>query len=153
MGDKKLHQAVSLFGDVLLAGTELVRKEVSLDSLQNLSNEQTDLLNILKKKGASSPGNLAVLQGVHKSAISNRLTKLMKKGLVEWENPPATADKRSKLVKLSAEGEKVIKEIDEAVYHIIENLLNDVEEEKIDNFMDILLIVKEKLNEKGDSGE
>lgn len=36
-------------------------------------------------------------------------------------------------------------------FSIIENLFNDVEEEKIDTFIEILTMAKEKLTTKGES--
>lgn len=78
--------------------------------------KQFDLLNSLMIKGPCSPGSLAVLQGVHKSAISNRIKKLLEKGLVEWDTNELESDKRSKLIKITAEGEKVINDGNAAVF-------------------------------------
>jgi MarR family transcriptional regulator, teicoplanin-associated locus regulator len=148
-----LSQAVRLFEDVLFAGIELIHKEIRHDILEHISGEQLDLLNILKKKGPCSPGSLSVWQGVHKSAISNRLNKLLNKGLVQWEESPSVSDKRSKLIKLTALGEKTVREIDDASFNLIEGLLSDIEDEKIDTFIEIFTTVKEKLKGKGDSKE
>ncbi|WP_409304906.1 MarR family winged helix-turn-helix transcriptional regulator [Peribacillus sp. SCS-155] len=153
MSRENLYQAVNLFGDVLFEGVEMINKEINLDILKHISREQIDLLNILKKKGACSPGSLAVSQGVHKSAISNRLTKLLNKGLIECDETSSIADKRSKLVRLTVQGEKTLQEIETAIFQKVETLLADIEDEKIDTFIDIFTTVKEKLKEKGDTKE
>ena len=63
------------------------------------------------------------------------------------------SDKRSKLIKITAEGEKVINDGNAACFSIIENLFDDVEEEKIDTFIEILTMAKEKLTIKGERKE
>src|SRR6478736_281208 len=99
----KLYQAVELFEEVLFVGTEVIHREISHNLFEHVSRQQFDLLNSLMIKGPSSPGSLAVLQGVHKSA---------------------------KLIKITAEGEKVINDGNAACFSIIENLFDDVEEKK-----------------------
>ncbi|MEH7583320.1 MarR family winged helix-turn-helix transcriptional regulator [Priestia megaterium] len=153
MTKSKLYQAVELFEEVLFVGTEVIHRELSHNLFEHVSRQQFDLLNSLMIKGPSSPGSLAVLQGVHKSAISNRIKKLLEKGLVEWDTNELESDKRSKLIKITAEGKKVINDGNAACFSIIENLFDDVEEEKIDTFIEILTMAKEKLTTKGESKE
>lgn len=88
MNEQKLCQAINLFVEVLLEGTEFVHREINQDVFKHISREQADLLKILKVKGPTSPGSLAMYQNVHKSAISNRLKKLLEKGLVQWDDGP-----------------------------------------------------------------
>lgn len=97
LNEQKLCQAINLFVEVLLEGTEFVHREINQDVFKHISREQADLLKILKVKGPTSPGSLAMYQNVHKSAISNRLKKLLEKGLVQWDDCPEKSDRRSKL--------------------------------------------------------
>lgn len=148
---RNLYQAVKLFEEVLLTGSEVISKKVDQNLFDHVSKQQFELLNTLKIKGPSSPGNLALVQCVHKSAISNRLKKLLNKGLVQWESPDANDDKRSKLVSITPQGEKLISEMDKAIFAVIEDILSNIEDEKIDTFIDIFTTVKETLIAKGDS--
>ncbi|MCG8397466.1 MarR family transcriptional regulator [Bacillus atrophaeus] len=144
MDEKKLCQAIELFAEVLFEGTEFVHREVNQDVFEHISREQADLLMILKIKGPSSPGSLAIIQNVHKSAISNRLKKLLEKGLVEWDDCQIKSDKRSKLIKITEKGEKIKEELDSAVFNALEELIDDIDDEHLDSFIEIFTIIKRK---------
>ncbi|UQZ48597.1 MarR family transcriptional regulator [Bacillus sp. PK3-037] len=144
MNEQKLCQAINLFVEVLLEGTEFVHHEVDQDVFKHISREQADLLKILKVKGPSSPGSLAMYQNVHKSAISNRLKKLLEKGLVEWDDCPVKSDKRTKRIKISENGESIIEELDSAIFHALKELMHDIDEEHLQSFIDIFTILKSK---------
>ena len=74
--DKRIQEAVSLFEEVLIYGTERVIKSVDDPLWKEYSPEQIQVLKLIHKEGEITSGRLAILQGVHKSAISNRLKKL-----------------------------------------------------------------------------
>ncbi|CUB18213.1 HTH-type transcriptional regulator TcaR [Bacillus subtilis] len=152
LNEQKLCQAINLFVEVLLEGTEFVHHEINQDVFKNISREQADLLKILKVKGPTSPGSLAMYQNVHKSAISNRLKKLLDKGLVEWDDCPAKSDKRSKLINITTSGETILEELDSAIFNALKELIDDIDEKHLNSIIEIFTILKNKFK-GGDSAE
>lgn len=145
---EKLEEAIELFQEVLIYGSEHVVKSVHVDVWDEYSPEQIQVLKILSTQGPLSNGKLAEIQGVHKSAISTRLKKLEEKGLVSSDKDPN--DQRAKIVQLTASGEEVLKKSDEAVYESIEKLfVGKVKEHEIDTFINTFRKLKDILHMKG----
>ncbi len=131
--DKRIQEAVSLFEEVLIYGTERVIRSVDDPLWREYSPEQIQVLKLIHKEGEITSGRLAILQGVHKSAISNRLKKLKEKELVDTKS---SGDKREKILVLTPQGEKVIKRSDEVLNEYIGKLLsNQVNDHEIDQFL------------------
>jgi DNA-binding MarR family transcriptional regulator len=152
LNEQKLCQAINLFVEVLLEGTEFVHREINQDVFKHISREQADLLKILKVKGPTSPGSLAMYQNVHKSAISNRLKKLLEKGLVQWDDCPEKSDRRSKLINITPSGEHILEELDSAIFNALKPLIDDIDEEHLHSIIEIFTILKSKFK-GGDSAE
>ncbi|KON83172.1 MarR family transcriptional regulator [Rossellomorea marisflavi] len=147
--DKRLIEAVELFEDVMVFGTERVLRDVEAEVWQEYSREQIQVLKLLNKNGPLPAGAIAELQCVHRSAISNRLKKLEEKGLIEIAK--AEGDHRSKLVSLTQHGRAVVKESDQAVYDYIEALFADqVEDEELDQFLQMFKKIKHILKLEGE---
>ncbi|MGN7386310.1 MarR family winged helix-turn-helix transcriptional regulator [Sporosarcina sp. SAFN-015] len=145
---EKLEEAIELFQEVLIYGSEHVVKSVNVDVWDEYSPEQIQVLKILSTQGPLSNGKLAEIQGVHKSAISTRLKKLVEKGLVASDKDPN--DQRAKIVRLTTSGEEVLRKSDEAVYESIEKLfVGKVEEHEIDTFVNTFRKLKDILHMKG----
>lgn len=145
---EKLEEAIELFQEVLIYGSEHVVKSVNVDVWDEYSPEQIQVLKILSTQGPLSNGKLAEIQGVHKSAISTRLKKLEEKGLVASDKDPN--DQRAKIVQLTSSGEEVLRKSDEAVYESIEKLfVGKVEEQEIDTFINTFRKLKDILHMKG----
>ncbi|MGG0668426.1 MarR family transcriptional regulator [Lederbergia citrisecunda] len=145
---EKLEEAIELFQEVLIYGSEHVVKSVKVDVWDEYSPEQIQVLKILSTQGPLSNGKLAEIQGVHKSAISTRLKKLEEKGLVASDKDPN--DQRAKIVQLTTSGEEVLRKSDEAVYESIEKLfVGKVEEHEIDTFVNTFRKLKDILHMKG----
>ncbi|PUB13394.1 MarR family winged helix-turn-helix transcriptional regulator [Paenisporosarcina sp. OV554] len=131
--DKRIQEAVSLFEEVLIYGTERVIKSVDDPLWKEYSPEQIQVLKLIHKEGEITSGRLAILQGVHKSAISNRLKKLKEKELVDTK---PSGDKREKILVLTQQGEMVIKRSDEVLHEYIGKLMsNQVNDQEIDQFL------------------
>ncbi|WP_201715703.1 MarR family winged helix-turn-helix transcriptional regulator [Rossellomorea arthrocnemi] len=149
--DKRLIEAVELFEDVMVFGTERVLKNVKAEVWQDYSPEQIQMLKLVNKNGPIPAGVIAELQGVHKSAISNRLKKLEEKALIEIVK--AEGDQRSKLVCLTEKGRRVVTESDQAVYAYIEALFADqVKDEELDQFLTMFRKIKSILKLEGENG-
>ena len=131
--DERIQEAVSLFEEVLIYGTERVIRSVDDPLWREYSPEQIQVLKLIHKEGEITSGRLAILQGVHKSAISNRLKKLKEKELVDTKS---SGDKREKILVLTPQGESAIKRSDEVLNEYIGKLLsNQVNDQEIDQFL------------------
>ncbi|MDX8342670.1 MarR family winged helix-turn-helix transcriptional regulator [Rossellomorea sp. YZS02] len=149
--DKRLIEAVELFEDVMVFGTERVLKNVKAEVWQEYSPEQIQMLKLVSKNGPIPAGVIAELQCVHKSAVSNRLKKLEEKNLIEIIK--AEGDQRSKLVCLTDEGHRIVRESDQAVYAYIEALFADqVKDEELDQFLTMFRKIKTILKLEGEKG-
>lgn len=138
--DKRIQEAVDLFTDVMIYGTERVIKAVDHPLWNEYSPEQMQMLKLISKEGKVTSSRLAVLQGVNKSAISNRLKKLLQNGLVRIAE---SADKRQKLLEITTAGEEALQQSNFALSSYIEKLmLEQVDDEEIDQFLRIFRKLK-----------
>lgn len=145
---EQLKEAVELFEEVMIYGTEHVMKSVDVDIWRNYSPEQIQVLKILETQGPLSNSKLAEIQGVHKSAISTRLKKLEQVGLVESSRDPL--DQRAKVVLLTEAGTEVLKISSDAVYESIEKLFADhIDEKELQSFVETFRKLKSILQFKG----
>ncbi|MFP7171100.1 MarR family transcriptional regulator [Terribacillus sp. 7520-G] len=140
----KLKEAIDLFNEVSFMATEIFHKKgAAYEVFNQISPQQVSLIKILSLSGASSPGHLAIVQQVHKSAISNRLKKLLEKGWVEWVD--SEGDKRTKLVQITEEGEKILRQAEEAIYDRFCGVFEHIADEDVETFIRIFTNVKEQL--------
>lgn len=138
--DNRIKEAVDLFIDVMIYGTERVIKKVDHPLWNEYSPEQMQMLKLIYKEGTVTSSRLAVLQGVNKSAISNRLKKLLQDELVRIAE---STDKRQKLLEITSAGEAKMRQSDAALTAYIEKLmLEQVEDEEIDQFLHIFRKLK-----------
>lgn len=144
---EKLLEAVNLFEEVMIFGTEHVIKNMDIPIWKEYSPEQIQVLKILSTYGALSSGKLATIQGVHKSAVSSRLKKLEEKGLVTSERDEN--DQRAKIIRLTSEGIEVLQTSNNAVYENIEKLFKDrIDEKELETFVETFRKLKEILQMK-----
>ena len=145
---EKLLEAVELFEEVMIYGTEHVIKNMDIPIWKEYSPEQIQVLKILLAYGTLSSGKLAEIQGVHKSAVSNRLKKLEEKGLVLSSRDEN--DQRSKVIQLTSAGKEVLKTSNDAVYAYITNIFNNqIDEAELETFVKTFRKLKEILQMKG----
>lgn len=145
--DKRIQEAVSLFEEVLIYGTERVIRSVDDPLWREYSPEQMQVLKLIYKEGEITSGRLAILQGVHKSAISNRLKKLIEKEVISIK---PSGDKREKILVLTALGETVIKRSDAVLHEYIGKLMtNKVDDQEIEQFLVTFRKLKEILKMNG----
>lgn len=124
--------------------TEIFHKKgAAYEVFNQISPQQVSLIKILSLSGASSPGHLAMVQQVHKSAISNRLKKLLEKGWVEWVD--SDGDRRTKLVQITEDGEKILRKAEESIYDRFCGLFEHIKDEDVETFIRIFTDVKNQL--------
>ncbi|PIC79937.1 MarR family transcriptional regulator [Sporosarcina sp. P18a] len=130
----QLQEAVELFEEVMIYGTEHVVKNLDVPIWKDYSPEQIHVLKILSAYGQLSSGQLAEIQGVHKSAISSRLKKLVEKDLVQSEKD--VNDQRMNRISLTEKGREVLSISNAAINESIENLLKDqIDEQELEQFI------------------
>lgn len=138
--DQRIKEAVDLFTDVMIYGTERVIKAVDHPLWNEYSPEQMQMLKLISKEGRVTSSRLSILQGVNKSAISNRLKKMLQNGLVQIAE---SADKRQKLLEITPAGEEALQQLNLALSSYIEKLmLEQVDDEEIDQFLRIFRKLK-----------
>lgn len=138
--DQRIKEAVDLFTDVMIYGTERVIKAVDHPLWNEYSPEQMQMLKLISKEGRVTSSRLSILQGVNKSAISTRLKKMLQNGLVQIAE---SADKRQKLLEITPAGEEALQQSNLALSSYIEKLmLEQVDDEEIDQFLRIFRKLK-----------
>jgi DNA-binding MarR family transcriptional regulator len=133
MKDTQIREAVQLFEEVMIYGTERILRTVDNPLWNEYSREQIQLLKLLDKEGGLTSRRLASLQNVHKSAISSRIKKLLNNQLIQIVE---TNDKREKQLELTAVGRSIVRQSDEVLTAYIHHLLADrIDEEEIEPFL------------------
>lgn len=145
--DQRIKEAVDLFTDVMVYGTEKVIKSVDHPLWKEYSPEQMQMLKLISKEKRVTSSRLAVLQSVHKSAISSRIKKLLQKELIRIAE---TDDRRTKMLEITEAGEEVLAQSDKALTDYIEKLMSEqIEDKEIDEFLIIFRKLKKILKMDG----
>ncbi|HSJ36774.1 MAG TPA: MarR family transcriptional regulator [Planococcus sp. (in: firmicutes)] len=145
--DQRIKEAVDLFTDVMVYGTEKVIKSVDHPLWKEYSPEQMQMLKLISKEGRITSSRLAILQSVHKSAISSRIKKLLQKELIRIAE---TEDKRIKLLEITEAGSEVLEQSDKALTEYIEKLMSEqIEDKEIDEFLVLFRKLKKILKMDG----
>ncbi|MET0787322.1 MAG: MarR family transcriptional regulator [Paenisporosarcina sp.] len=145
--DKRIQEATELFEEVLIYGTERVLKSVENPLWKEYSPEQMQVLKLISKEESMTAGRLAILQGVHKSAISSRLKKLLEKELIDIK---PSGDKREKLLAITVKGQQIVEQSKEVLDEYIGSLLSDhVNDQEIEQFLVTFRKLKEILKMEG----
>lgn len=142
-----LLEAIELFEEVIIYGTEHFLKSVQSPIWKEYSPEQIQTLKLLSAYDSLSNGKLAELQGVHKSAITARLKKLEEKGLIRTER--SQHDQRAKVVRLTEPGREILAASNTAINETIANLFTDeISEEELVQFVSTFRKLKDILQMK-----
>ncbi|MDN7229014.1 winged helix DNA-binding protein [Planococcus sp. N064] len=147
--DGRIKEAVDLFQEVMLYGTERVIKAIDDPLWKEFSPEQMQMLKLISKEKRITSSRLAVLQAVHKSAISSRIKKLLQKEVIRFVQTEQQ-DRREKLIELTEQGEKVLAQSDKVLTDYIEKLMSEhVNDEEIDQFLTIFRKLKDIIKTDG----
>lgn len=131
--DARIKEAVDLFTEVMVYGTERVIKSIDDPLWKEYSPEQMQMLKLISKEQRITSGRLAVLQAVHKSAISSRIKKMLEKGLIRIVETP---NRREKVLELTPKGEEVLLASDTVLTNYIEKLFSQqIGDAEIDQFL------------------
>ncbi len=138
--DGRIQEAVDLFQEVLVYGTERVIKSVDHPLWKEYSTEQIQMLKLIGTEKQITSARLAILQAVHKSAISSRIKKLLQKEVIHVVE---TTDKREKLLELTDKGQALVLELDQVLTNYLEKLLSEnIADQEIEQFLVIFRKLK-----------
>ena len=138
--DGRIKEAVDLFQEVMIYGTERVIKSVDHPLWNEYSPEQIQMLKLIGKEKRVTSARLAVLQAVHKSAISSRIKKLLQKEVIQVVQ---TEDRREKMLELTDKGQAILMELEKVLTDYIEKLISEnIADEEIDQFLTIFRKLK-----------
>ena len=138
--DGRIKEAVDLFQEVMMYGTERVIKSVDHPLWNEYSPEQIKMLKLIGKEKRVTSARLAVLQAVHKSAISSRIKKLLQKEVIQVVQ---TEDRREKMLELTDKGQAILMELEKVLTDYIEKLISEnIADEEIDQFLTIFRKLK-----------
>jgi DNA-binding MarR family transcriptional regulator len=133
MKNTQIKEAVELFEEVLIYGTERLLRTVDNPLWNEYSREQIQVLKLLDKEGGLTSRRLSSLQAVHKSAISSRIKKLLNNQLICIVE---TNDKREKLLQLTSTGRDMVRQSNQVLTEYIHQLLKDrINDEEIEQFL------------------
>lgn len=145
--DKRIYEAIDLFSEVMVYGTERVIKSIDDPLWREYSPEQMQLLKLIAREQRITSGRLAVLQGVHKSAVSSRIKKLLEKDLIRIVE---TENRREKLLELTEKGESIHQKSEKVLTDYIEKLFGQhIEDEEIEQFLTIFRKLKDIIKTDG----
>ncbi len=133
MIDPRINEAVELFEEVLIYGTERLLRTVNNPIWNEYSREQIQVLKLIDKEGCLTSRRLATLQAVHKSAVSIRIKKLLNHDLIRIVE---TKDKREKLLELTSAGREIVRQSNHLLTEYLQQLMTDrIDDEEFEQFL------------------
>ncbi|MBS4208722.1 MarR family transcriptional regulator [Bacillus sp. FJAT-50079] len=135
MDEKKIQYIFDKYMSIFLHGRRSISSLMSEQLMEELSLEQFSLVRMLYLQGPIRSSELAEKQLVHKSAISARVEKLVKKGLVERERDEE--DRRNVFLTLTKEGRMVYEELEKNINRFVESILHDISEAEMESFLNV----------------
>lgn len=118
---EELRKAYSKFGEAILEINAYVAHIVDEhEGLNRYSPQQLQTLRIIKENPAISQNEIAAIQGVFKTAISNRIKKLEQDGLIAIHSDQ---DMRKRAVSITQKGIGLLSTSENAIYENLNELL------------------------------
>ncbi len=131
--DKSIQQLVDWYIEfsfsIVKKGTYLIKQQLSTD----LTVDQLYILRFIHRTESCTSTRLADAFGVKKSAITNIINRMWKKGFIKRTRDPA--DRRVIYLTLTEHGEEIFKEAEKRIEQIVKSLLKRFEFEEIDQFI------------------
>ncbi|AHD04323.1 MarR family transcriptional regulator [Paenibacillus larvae] len=134
MDQKQVQMIVDRYVDIFLYGSKGVLDLMSEQLFEQLSFMQYSLLRILYEKEPLRMSELAGLLGIHKSAVTVKVEKLEKKGLIERERD--RQDRRNIYLYVSPKGKKQYEETEEKIAQFLTDIMQQLSPEEMEAFLD-----------------
>ncbi|RWR13656.1 MarR family transcriptional regulator [Siminovitchia fortis] len=123
------------FMSIMLHGRKGMSTLVPEQLLQELSLEQFTLIRMVYRNGPIRASELADLLFVHRSAITVRVDKLVKKGLLERERDEG--DRRNVYLRVSEKGMEFYRTLESKINEFVEAIIRDIPKEEMENFLNV----------------
>lgn len=123
------------FMSIMLHGRKGMSTLVSEQLFQEMSLEQFTLIRMVYKNGPIRASELAGLLYVHRSAITVRVDKLVKKGLLERERDEE--DRRNVYLRVSEKGKEFYQTLESKINEFVEAIIRDIPKNELENFLNV----------------
>ncbi len=121
--------------DIFIHGAKSVSTQMSSHLMEDLSLEQFLLLRLLYAKGPIRASEIAEQLLVHKSAITVRVEKLVKKGLIERQRDEN--DRRNVYLRLTENGRSLYESLEKNINQFVEAIVSDIPEKEMEVFLNV----------------
>lgn len=121
------------FMSIMLHGRKGMSTLVSEQLLDELSLEQFSLIRMIYRHGPIRASELADLLFVHKSAITVRADRLVKKGLLERQRD--AEDRRNVYLRVSEEGMRFYETLEAKINEFVETIIQDIPQDEMETFL------------------
>ncbi|MBS4219540.1 MarR family transcriptional regulator [Bacillus sp. FJAT-49711] len=149
MNKERVQLIFDRYMDIFMHGTKSISTLMSVQLMEELSLEQFSLVRLLYMKGPVRASELAEKQLVHKSAITVRVDKLVKRGLVERKRDEK--DRRNIYLSLTKEGAELYKSIESKVNEFVEAIVKKIPEDEMESFLNVYVKIADYIeNYKGE---
>src|SRR5690606_9071842 len=120
---------------IFIHGAKSVSTQMSSHLMEDLSLEQFLLLRLLYAKGPIRASEIAEQLLVHKSAITVRVEKLVKKGLIERQRDEN--DRRNVYLRLKENGRSLYESLEKNINQFVEAIVSDIPEKEMEVFLNV----------------
>lgn len=142
---------VDRYVDIFLYGSKGILDLMSEQLFEQLSLMQYSLLRILYDKEPLRMSELANLLGIHKSAVSIKVEKLEKKGLIQRERDQQ--DRRNIYLYVSPKGKKQYEETEEKIAQFLTHIMQQLSPEEMEAFLDGYIKIASAIKRYGEEKE
>lgn len=120
---------------IMLHGRQGMSTLVSEQLLNEMSLEQFTLVRQVYRMEPVRASELADQLLVHRSAVTVRVEKLVKKGLLERKRD--SEDRRNVFLQLSPEGRMMYETLESKINEFVESIIEDIPQKEMENFLDV----------------
>ncbi|MFD1706157.1 MarR family winged helix-turn-helix transcriptional regulator [Siminovitchia sediminis] len=120
---------------IILHGRKGMATLVPDQLLEELSLEQFQLIRLVYKNGPIRASELADMLFVHRSAITVRVDKLVKKGLLERQRDEE--DRRNVFLNVSEKGKTYYETLEKKINEFVGSIIQDIPKEDMENFLNV----------------
>ncbi|GIN56946.1 MarR family transcriptional regulator [Lederbergia ruris] len=135
MEKERIQLIFDRYMDIFIHGAKSVSTQMSSHLMEDLSLEQFLLLRLLYAKGPIRASEIAEQLLVHKSAITVRVEKLVKKGLIERQRDEN--DRRNVYLRLTENGRSLYESLEKNINQFVEAIVSDIPEKEMEVFLNV----------------
>lgn len=135
MKKERIQLIFDRYMDIFIHGAKSVSTQMSSHLMEDLSLEQFLLLRLLYSKGPIRASEIAEQLLVHKSAITVRVEKLVKKGLIERQRDEN--DRRNVYLRLTENGRSLYESLEKNINQFVEAIVSDIPEKEMEVFLNV----------------